>query len=240
MSKNLKIFLGISYLIILFVFLYLIFIGIETNRLNDFSYYKELQINLDNYISSNILINLIYFFIFSIIWVVLRGFGSPILIISGVLFGQWIGTIISVISISVGALILYSIGIFFFRDLVKATLEKKFEKYFQLFQKNEFFYFFIYRFVGGLGVPFGLQNLIPILFNMKKINYFLASFFGFIPSMFIMNTIGAGLNIYVEQAQSFSMIDLILTPKIYLPILLFAFLMIISLFLKKKFFEHGN
>ena len=176
MSKNLKIFLGISYLIILFVFLYLIFIGIETNRLNDFSYYKELQINLDNYISSNILINLIYFFIFSIIWVVLLGFGSPILIISGVLFGQWIGTIISVISISVGALILYSIGIFFFRDLVKATLEKKFEKYFQLFQKNEFFYFFIYRFVGGLGVPFGLQNLIPILFNMKKINYFLASF----------------------------------------------------------------
>ena len=124
--------------------------------------------------------------------------------------------------------------------MVKATLEKKFEKYFQLFQKNEFFYFFIYRFVGGLGVPFGLQNLIPILFNMKKINYFLASFFGFIPSMFIMNTIGAGLNIYVEQAQSFSMIDLILTPKIYLPILLFAFLMIISLFLKKKFFEHGN
>ena len=240
MSKNLKIFLGISYLIILFVFLYLIFIGIETNRLNDFSYYKELQINLDNYISSNILINLIYFFIFSIIWVVLLGFGSPILIISGVLFGQWIGTIISVISISVGALILYSIGIFFFRDLVKATLEKKFEKYFQLFQKNEFFYFFIYRFVGGLGVPFGLQNLIPILFNMKKINYFLASFFGFIPSMFIMNTIGAGLNIYVEQAQSFSMIDLILTPKIYLPILLFAFLMIISLFLKKKFFDHGN
>ena len=87
MSKNLKIFLGISYLIILFVFLYLIFIGIETNRLNDFSYYKELQINLDNYISSNILINLIYFFIFSIIWVVLLGFGSPILIISGVLFG---------------------------------------------------------------------------------------------------------------------------------------------------------
>ena len=55
-----------------------------------------------------------------------------------------------------------------------------------------------------------------------------------------MNTIGAGLNIYVEQAQSFSIIDLILTPEIYLPILLFVFLMIISLFLKKKFFDHGN
>ena len=240
MSKNLKVFLGISYLLILFGFLYFIFTNIEINRLNDFSYYKELQIDLGNYISANIFINLIYFFIFSIVWVVLLGFGSPILIISGVLFGKWIGTLTSVISISCGALILYSIGIFFFRDLVKAVLEKKFEKYIQLFQKNEFFYFFIFRFIGGLGVPFGLQNLIPILFDMKKMNYFFASFFGFIPSMFIMNTIGAGLNSYVEQAQSFSMIDLILTPEIYFPIILFVGLMIISFFVKKKFFDNAN
>ena len=240
MSKNLKIFLGISYLLILFGFLYFIFTNMQINRLNDFSYYKELQIDLGNYISANILINLIYFFIFSVIWVALLGFGSPILIISGVLFGKWVGTLISVISISCGALILYSIGIFFFRDLVKAILEKKFEKYIHQFQKNEFFYFFIYRFIGGLGVPFGLQNLIPVLFDMKKINYFLASFFGFIPSMFIMNTIGAGLNSYVEQAQSFSIIDLILTPEIYFPIILFGGLMIISLLVKKKFFDNAN
>ena len=240
MSKNLKIFLGISYLLILFGFLYFIFTNMQINRLNDFSYYKELQIDLGNYISANILINLIYFFIFSVVWVALLGFGSPILIISGVLFGKWIGTLTSVISISCGALILYSIGIFFFRDLIKAILEKKFEKYIHQFQKNEFFYFFIYRFIGGLGVPFGLQNLIPILFDMKKINYFLASFFGFIPSMFIMNTIGAGLNSYVEQAQSFSIVDLMFTPEIYFPIILFGGLMIISLLVKKKFFDNAN
>ena len=240
MSKNLKIFLGISYLLILFAFLYFIFIGIEINRLNDFSYYKELQSDLDNYISKNIVINLIYFFIFAIIWIALLGFGSPILIISGILFGQWLGTLVSVISISIGALILYSIGIFFFRDIVKAILEKKFQKYIQLFKKNEFFYFFVYRFVGGLGVPFGLQNLIPVLFDMKKINYFLASFFGLIPSMFIMNTIGAGLNSYVEQAENFNMIDFILTPEIYLPICMFAILMIFSFIIKKKFFDGTN
>ena len=168
MSKNLKIFLGFSYLIILFSFLYFIFITIEINRLNDFTYYKELQSDLDTFISNNILINIFYFFIFAIIWVALLGFGSPILIISGILFGQLLGTLISVISISIGALILYSIGNFFFRDLVKSILEKKIEKYLKLFQENELFYFFIYRFVGGLGVPFGLQNLIPILFGMKK------------------------------------------------------------------------
>ncbi len=114
MSKNLKIFLGITYLLILFLFLYFVFMGIEINRLDDFAYYKELQSNLDTYISKNIIINLIYYFIFAIIWVSLLGFGSPILIISGILFGKWVGTLISVISISFGALVLYSIGNFFF------------------------------------------------------------------------------------------------------------------------------
>ena len=124
MSKNLKIFLGISYLLVLFFFLYFIFAGIEINRLDDFSYYKEIQSDLDAFISTNRIINLFYFFIFAIIWVSLLGFGSPILIISGILFGQLLGTFISVISISVGALVLYSIGNFFFRDLVKLILKK--------------------------------------------------------------------------------------------------------------------
>ena len=240
MGKKLKIFLGVSYLILLFLFLYFIFTVIEINRLDDFTYYKELQSDLDTFISANVLINIFYFFIFAVIWVALLGFGSPILIISGILFGQIIGTIVSVFSISIGALILYSIGNFFFRDIVKVILEKKFEKYVQLFQKNEFFYFFIYRFVGGLGVPFGLQNLIPILFGMKKLNYFLASILGFIPGFFIINTIGAGLNTYISQAENFSMVELILTPEIYKPILMFSALMIFSFILKKKFFDDTN
>jgi len=240
MSKNLKIFLGFSYLIILFSFLYFIFTTIDINRLNDFTYYKELQSDLDTFISSNILINLFYFFIFAIIWVSLLGFGAPILIISGILFGQLLGTLISVISVSFGALILYSIGNFFFREIVKSILEKKIEKYLKFFQKNELFYFFIYRFIGGLGVPFGLQNLIPILFGMKKINYFIASFFGFIPGFFIFNTIGDGLNTYITQAENFSMIELLLTPEIYLPILMFSVLIFFSLYVKKKFFDDEN
>ena len=240
MSKNLKIFLGVSYLILLSVFLYFIFTAIEITKLNDFSYYKDLQGDLSNHMSENIITNIIYFFIFAVIWVALLGFGSPLLIISGILFGKWVGTLISVISISVGALILYVIGNFFFRDLVKKILEKKFDKYIFLFKKNEFYYFFIYRFIGGLGVPFGLQNLIPILFGMKNLSYFFSSFFGFIPGFFIFNTIGSGLNSYVAQSEKFNMIDFILSPAIYSPILMFACLMIISFIIKKKFFDDKN
>jgi uncharacterized membrane protein YdjX (TVP38/TMEM64 family) len=236
MSKNFKLFLGFSYLLLLAVFLYFIFSNIQINRLNEFSYYKELQFSLDSFVSSNLLINIIYFFIFAIIWVTLLGFGSPILIISGILFGKWIGTIISVLSISIGALALYSIANFFFKEIVKNLLERKFKNYIQLFQKNEFYYFFIYRFVGGLGVPFFLQNVFPVLFNMKKINYFFSSFFGFIPGFFVFNTIGAGLNTYIETTEEFSFLRLILTPEIYFPILTFIGLINLSFTVKKKYF----
>ena len=116
MSKSLKLFLGISYIIILFSFLYVIFSYVQINRLDDFLYYKEMQIELEKTIGQNLYINLLIFFLFCLIWITLLGFGSPLLLISGILFGKWIGTFISVLSISLGALILYSIANFFFND----------------------------------------------------------------------------------------------------------------------------
>ena len=237
MSKKLKVFLGVSYLLILFTFLYFIFLKIEIGRLDDFSYYKELQTNIDIYIGENLYLNLLIFFIFSIFWVVLLGFGLPILITAGILFGKWAGTLVAVTSMSVGALFLYVIANFFFVDLVNKLLEKKFSKYINLFKKNEFFYFFIFRVTGGLGIPFALQNVLPIIFNIKKLNYFLASFLGFIPGMFIFVSVGSGLNKFIKESDNFSFVSLITNKEIYLPIIIFIVFIIISGIIKKKFFN---
>ena len=237
MSKKLKVFLGISYLFILFIFLYFFFSKIEISRLSDFLYYKELQTNLEIFVGKNFFINLFLFFIFAIIWVSLLGFGAPLLIVSGILFGKWVGTFISVVSISFGALALYSLANFFFEDLIQKIFKSKFSKYINLFKKNEFYYYFIYRFVGGLGVPFFLQNTLPVIFNMKKFNYFFSSMLGFIPGFFVFNTIGAGLNKYVKESESFSFIDLIANKEVYLPLMMFVTLIIISIFIKKKVFD---
>ena len=237
MSKKLKLFLGISYLLILFTFLYFFFSQIEVSRLNDFSYYKELQENIDGLIGNNLYINLLIFFVFSTVWVALLGFGFPLLIISGILFGKWVGTFISVTSISLGTLILYTIASFFCKDFIKKLLEKKFSKYINLFKKNEFYYFFIFRLTGGLGLPFPLQNTLPVIFNMKKINYFFASFLGFIPSMFIWVTVGSGINKFIKESDNFSLINLILSKDIYLPIIFFIIFILIYLIVKKKFFN---
>ena len=240
MTKSLKLFLGISYITILLIFLYMIFSYVEIKRLDDFLYYKELQINLEQAVGKNLYLNLITFFLFSLIWVSLLGFGSPLLIISGILFGKWIGTFISVLSISVGSLILYSIASFFFKDLVHNLLEKKFLKYINLFRKNEFNYFFIFRLAGGLGIPFGLQNILPVLFNIKKTNYFFASFLGFIPIFFIWNTIGSGLNRYIKLSDNFSFINLLFNKEIYLPIFFFLIVTLISFVVKKRIFDKEN
>jgi len=240
MTKRLKLFLGISYIIILFVFLYVIFSYVELRRLDDFLYYKELQIFLEQMVGKNLYFNLIIFFLFSLVWVSLLGFGSPLLLISGILFGKWIGTFISVLSISVGSLVLYSLASFFFKDLVYNIFEKKFLKYIYLFRKNEFNYFLAFRLAGGLGIPFGLQNILPVLFNIKKLNYFFASFLGFIPMFFIWNTIGSGLNQYIKLSDNFSFINLLFNKEIYLPLILFLIVMLISFIIKKKIFSDEN
>ena len=237
MNKNIKITLGSIYLIILITFLYFLLSKFDTSRISDFLYYKEIQINLEEIIGKNLIVNLILFFSFSVIWVVLLGFGSPLLILSGILFGKWVGTTISTVSISVGALSLYIIASYFFKDLVNQILKDKFEKYIERFQKNEFYYFFAFRLAGGLGIPFFLQNVLPVIFKMKNYNYFFASFFGFIPSFFIWNTIGSGINKFIKEADEFNFINLILSREIYFPLIIFIILILGSLIVKKKFFN---
>ena len=237
MNKNIKITLGSIYLIILITFLYFLLSKFDTSRISDFSYYKEIQINLEEIIGKNLIVNLILFSVFSVIWVVLLGFGSPLLILSGILFGKWVGTAISTASISVGALSLYIIASYFFNDLVNQILKDRFEKYIERFQKNELYYFFAFRLAGGLGIPFFLQNVLPVIFKMRNYNYFFASFFGFIPGFFIWNTIGAGINKFIKEANEFNFINLILSKEIYFPLIIFIILILGSLIIKKKFFN---
>tara|TARA_Y100000768_G_C23838451_1_gene614960 strand:- start:203 stop:916 length:714 start_codon:yes stop_codon:yes gene_type:complete len=237
MSKNLKITLATIYLVILIAFLYFLFSKFEISRINDFSYYKLVQANIEEHIGKNLALNLLLFFLLSSFWVILLGFGTPILLLSGILFGKWTGTLISTLSISFGALLLYIIANFFFKDLIKVIFMNKFEKYIIRFKKNEFYYFLAFRLAGGLGIPFGLQNILPVIFNIKNSNYFFASLLGFIPMFFIWNSIGSGINNFIKDSDDFNFINLIANKEIYFPILIFLIFVFISIVIKKYFFK---
>ena len=54
----------------------------------------------------------------------LLGFGTPIFLVGGFIFGKWVGTIVVVLGLSSGATILYIFSNFFLKDIV----EKKFSQ----------------------------------------------------------------------------------------------------------------
>ncbi len=235
-TKKLKIYLGISYIILISTFLYFF---LNKFSIQDISSYEFIKSNVDYFSdlkSKNYFLLLIVFFFFVIFWVLLLGFGSPVALASGFIFGKWIGTIVIAISLSVGALIFYLITIFFFKDLVHQKLENKMVFLKSLFKRNEFLYFLIYRFVGG--IPFVVANTLPVIFNVKIKNYFFGTLIGMIPQLFIVVSIGSGLEKIIDANNNPpSFFQILFSKDIYLPLIAFLFIVIISFFLKKKLYR---
>ena len=236
-TKNIKIIIGLFYLILLFIFLYLFF---SKFTLEEITTYKFIQANreyLANIKQTNTILLLFAFLIFTIIWVLILGFASPILLAAGFIFGKWLGVLLAVGSLSIGATILYIFAGYFFKDLIKEKFLNKFKNLETKFKKNEFIFFLIYRLVGG--IPFQIANLLPILFNVKRKNYFFGSFLGIMPQGFIVTSLGSGISEIIKNNDTVpSLLDLLSSNEIYLPILGFIFLVFLTIILKKFFYKN--
>ena len=237
-TKKIKLFIGISYLIILSAFLLLFFSKFSLQEITSYDFIKE---NRDYFIhlkNSNLFLISIIFIILTILWVFpFLGFGSPIAIIGGFIFGKWIGTIIVVLGLSIGATFLYIFGNYFLKEIIRDKFLNKFKNLETKFKKSEFLYLLIYRFVGG--IPWQLSCLLPAIFNVKATNFFLASLIGIIPQIFLAVSIGSGLEKVIDQNSEIpQMKDIIFSPEIYIPILSFLFLVLITLFLRKLFYKN--
>ena len=234
--KKLKIYLGILYVLLISTFLYFFFSKFTLQELSSYEFIKNNVDYFSNLKDKNYYTLLLTFFLFVVFWVLLLGFGSPVALASGFIFGKWIGTIIIATSLSVGSLLLYLIANFFFRDLVQQKLGNRMVFLKDLFKKNEFLYFLIYRFIGGL--PFFIHNTLPVIFNIRIINYFFGTLLGMIPQLFIMVSIGSGLEKIIKTNNSPpSFFEIIASEDIYLPLIAFIAIVVISIFLKKKFYK---
>ena len=140
-ENKLKIILGIVYLFVVTGFLLLFFSHFTIDDFSSFEIIKNNRDKLNNIKNSNLLITSILFFIGIIIWVLLLGFGSPVFLIGGFVFGKWIGTVIIVFGLSIGATILYVIANYFFKDLIKKKFSSKFSNLTEKFKENEFTFF---------------------------------------------------------------------------------------------------
>ena len=235
-EKKIKIFLGSAYILIVSIFLWFFF---SKFSFQDFSSYELIRDNrdtLEQVKNSNIFISSILFLLGTIIWVLLLGFGSPVFLVGGFIFGKWLGTLIIIFGLSIGATLLYMFANYFLKDLIEEKFSSRFNNLTEKFKENEFTFFLIYRFIGG--IPFFISNILPTIFNVKIRNFFLGSVIGMTPQLFVGASLGAGLNkILEENSEAPSLLQLLLTPDIYLPIIGIITLVLIGFLLRKKFYS---
>tara|TARA_B100000029_G_scaffold515938_2_gene625652 strand:- start:2098 stop:2820 length:723 start_codon:yes stop_codon:yes gene_type:complete len=236
-SSNLKWIIGVTYLAIILIGLYFLFSVINFEDLMSYNFIKSNKDIILIYKNNNFLFLTFIFFIFSVIWVLLLGFASPLLLFAGFVFGKWWGIIIVSISTTLGATLLYILASFFFKDFIKQKLAPKFSKLKVFFLKNDILYFTSFRFVGGGGVPYAVQNVLPILFNMPIRSYMIATFIGSLPSMFVTVALGSGIESVIDQNSKLSVNTVLSSPEIYIPIIGFVVILLLALAIKRFYFK---
>ena len=121
--------------------------------------------------------------------------------------------------------------------MIKKKFTSKFSKLKTFFRKNELTYFMFFRFIGGGGTPYPIQNILPVLFNMSLKNYILATFLGSAPSMFVTVSIGNSIESVIDQNVKIDVFNFLFSPEIYIPIIGFFILLILSNIIKKLYFK---
>ena len=236
-SKKIKLFIGLSYLILLSTFLFLFFSKFSVQEITSYDFIKDNRSYFLELRNTNLFFIFTIFLVVTILWVFpFLGFGSPIALMGGFIFGKWVGTIVVVLGLTIGATFLYIFGNYFLKDMVREKFLDKFKNLENKFKKSEFIYLLIYRFVGG--IPWQLSCILPTIFNVKNSNFFFATLIGIIPQIFLAVSIGTGLEKVIDQNTEVpSITDLIFLPDIYIPVLAFLGLVLITIFLRKLFYK---
>ena len=222
--KKVKLLLLSIYIIIFISVFFFIINKFGLELVDDYTYLiKELK----SY--NKILLMLLFFFIGNL-WVFFLGFASPLVIISTILFDFHTAIMLSLITLSTGATLVYVIAKVNFLD----TLQKKYlnlkNKIGSLFSKNQLVSMIIFRAIGG--IPFQLQNLLPGLFNINYKNYFIGTIIGLTPQVFFLGSLANGISKGITT--NLSTLDLLYREDIYLPILGLLILLIVGFLVRKK------
>tara|TARA_Y100000591_G_scaffold236833_1_gene207591 strand:+ start:219 stop:458 length:240 start_codon:yes stop_codon:yes gene_type:complete len=79
---------------------------------------------------------------------------------------------------------------------------------------------------------------LPCIFNVKVFNFFWATLIGIFPQVFLICSIGSGLEKIIDQnLNPPGIIDIIIFPDIYIPLLIFISLIGALIFLRKIFYK---
>ena len=236
-SKKIKLFIRLFYVSAVSLFLFFFFSKFTLQEVTSYEFIKNNREYFYDLKKSNLFLLAILFITFATLWVFAAGFGSPLALFAGFIFGKWFGFIFAVIGMTIGATLLYIFANYFLKQMIRDKFLNRYKKLENKFKKSEFVYLLIFRLVGG--VPFQIQNVLPCIFNVKKNNFFWSTFLGIMPSLFIIVSIGSGLEKIIDQnLEAPTLIDLIASPSIYIPLIAFFSLLVITIFFRKLFYKN--
>ena len=235
-AKKIKLYIGLFYLIFIGLFLYYFFSKFSIQELTSYDFIKNNRDLFFELKQSNLFLVVILFILFVIVWVLAAGFISPIAIFAGFVFGKWLGAFILLLGMSIGATFLYIFANYFLKEFIKGRFLNKFKNLELKFKKSEFMYLLAYRFIGG--IPFAISNVLPCIFNVKTSNFFWATLIGVIPQIFLVCALGSGLEkIIDENLEAPTLKQLIFSSDIYIPLVVFFCLVVLTIFLRKIFYK---
>ena len=236
-TKKIKISIGLSYLALLIVFLYLFFSHFSVQEITSYEFIKENRSYFMKLKNSNLFLVTIVFLLLTILWVFpFLGFGSPVALMGGFILGKWIGTVVVVFGLSIGGTFLYIFGNYFLKDLVREKFLNKYQDLEAKFKKSEFVYLLVYRFIGG--IPWVISCILPTIFNVRIINFFFATLIGIIPQIFLAVSIGSGLEKFIDNnLEAPGFLQLISSSEIYMPLIGFFILVLLSIIGRKIFYR---
>lgn len=142
--------------------------------------------------------------------------GAVMTITGGFLFGPVLATLVTVVSATIGASLLFLAAQTALGDVLRAKAGPAMQKMREGFRRNELSYMFVLRLVPLF--PFFIVNLTPAFLGVSLRSYVIATLFGIIPGTFVFTLVGNGLGA-VFDVGGMPDLGIIFKPEILLPIL---------------------
>ena len=148
----------------------------------------------------------------------------------GFLFGLWLGTLLVVVSATVGAIAIFLIAKTSLGEGLRERAGPWLKRMQVGFNENAISYLLFLRLIPAF--PFWIVNIVPALLNMKLKDYAFATFFGIMPGSFVYASVGNGLGAVIEAGDEPDL-GIIFQPAILIPILGLAALAILPVVYRK-------
>lgn len=135
--------------------------------------------------------------------------GTPLTLITGSIFGVWIGTLVAIIGNTIGATLAFLLARYIFQDYTKKLISKypRIEKYTSRLEKHGLSTVLFLRLVPLF--PFNIINFLLGVTPLPLRVYVLGSFIGMIPGTFLYVYLGGSLQMLSPLNITLSIIGII-------------------------------